>query len=141
MKQKTLLTTIPSDSHSWGLVYLHLLLEEMGHDVINIGTCVPIDVLIEKCHQNKPDNIVISSVNGHGHLDGINMIRAIKQFPLLKNIRVVIGGKLGTQGINNCKYIDKLLHEGFDAVFAENDIATFISFMNDKDTFQHKIAM
>src|SRR5689334_20592294 len=101
MKPKTILSTLPSDSHSWNLVYLQLLLEELGHEVINVGTCVPIDLLIKKCHQDQPDNVVISSVNGHGHLDGVEMMRAMKKYPMLKNIRVVIGGKLGTQGCDS----------------------------------------
>jgi methylaspartate mutase sigma subunit len=141
MKMKTLLSTIPSDSHSWNLVYLQLLLEELGHEVVNIGTCVPIDLLIEKCHQIKPDNLVISSVNGHGHLDGMNIIKAMKQHPMLKDIRTVIGGKLGTQGCDSREYADKLLNEGFDAVFSEKELPEFIAMMSDSSFDKnHRIA-
>jgi len=131
MKQRTVLSTLPSDSHSWNLVYLQLLLEELGHEVINAGTCVPIDVLIQKCHQYKPNNLVISSVNGHGHLDGVSLMRAIRKYPMLKDIRVVIGGKLGTEGCDSKSYAEKLLKEGFDAVFSEKEIPEFMELMTE----------
>ncbi|MDR3490985.1 MAG: cobalamin-dependent protein [Gammaproteobacteria bacterium] len=142
MKQRTVLSTLPSDSHSWNLVYLQLLLEELGHEVINVGTCVPIDVLIKKCHESRPNNLVISSVNGHGHLDGMKMILAMKKYPMLKGIRVVIGGKLGTQGCDSKDYAEKLLRAGFDAVFSEKEIPEFISLMNeDTKNNNQKIAL
>ena len=131
MRQRTLLSTIPSDSHSWNLVYLQLLLEEIGHEVINVGTCVPVDVLIQKCHQYKPHNVVISSVNGHGYLDGLKMIRAMKKCPILRNIRVVIGGKLGIQGCDSKDYEADLLSEGYNAVFSEKEIPKFVNMMTD----------
>lgn len=44
-----LVSSVSSDSHTWNLVFLQLLLEEMGHEVTNIGSCVPDDLLIEEC--------------------------------------------------------------------------------------------
>ncbi|MFF4230644.1 cobalamin B12-binding domain-containing protein [Streptomyces sp. NPDC001820] len=116
---RILLSTVSSDSHTWNLVFLQLLLEEAGHEVVNLGSCVPDELLIETARREQPDAIVISSVNGHGHLDGARLIRAVRADRAVSSIPAMIGGKLGIRGSDNIEHARGLMDAGFDAVFTE----------------------
>lgn len=128
--QRVLVSSVSSDSHTWNLVFLQLLLEEMGHEVTNIGSCVPDELLIEECRRVRPDLVVISSVNGHGALDGARAVRRLRDEPDLRGLRVVIGGKLGVTGAEAGTYGPELLAAGFDAVFEDaagvNDFRAYL---------------
>ncbi|MFJ8622678.1 cobalamin B12-binding domain-containing protein [Kitasatospora sp. NPDC093550] len=112
-------TTTASDSHTWNLVFLQLLLEEMGHRVTNLGACVPDALLLAECRRIEPDLIVISSVNGHGHQEGLRVAPALRACPELRTTPTVIGGKLGIAGADDPDRERTLLAAGFDAVFEE----------------------
>ena len=120
-KPRVLVSSTSSDSHTWNLVYLQLLLEEMGNEVVNIGACVPDDVLLAECSRHRPDMVVISSVNGHGFLDGQRLIGRLREEPDLARLPVVIGGKLGTRGGAGSGFRQQLMDAGFDAVFEDAD--------------------
>ncbi|MCZ6925492.1 MAG: cobalamin-dependent protein [Rickettsia endosymbiont of Ixodes persulcatus] len=135
MKRKILISSISSDSHTWNLVYMQLLVEEMGHEAINIGNCVQIDHLIKQAHYHKPDILVISTVNGHGHIEGVEIVNEIKKYDMLKHMEIVIGGKLGTLGNENQSYVQKLLDAGFDKVFwGDKSVDDFIVYLRDVKT-------
>ncbi|PRY34533.1 cobalamin B12-binding domain-containing protein [Umezawaea tangerina] len=126
-----LVSSVASDSHTWNLVFLQLLLEELGHRVVNIGACVPDDLLIASCVRHRPDLVVISSVNGHGHHDGVRVINELRSHPDLIGTPVVIGGKLGIGGVDNARHTDDLLRAGFDAVFDDSaPIAAFREYVD-----------
>jgi methylaspartate mutase sigma subunit len=110
------LSTVESDSHTWNLVYLQLLLEERGMDVVNLGACTPVAVIIESIKTVRPDVVIISSVNGCGFTQGRALITHAKECLGEDIPKFVIGGKLTTsaddRGIEN-----DLLAAGFDGVF------------------------
>ena len=112
-----LLSTTSSDSHTWNMVFLHLLLEEAGHRVINLGPCVPDALLVESARRYRPDAIVITTVNGHGQIDGTRVVRALREQPVTRGIPVMIGGQLGIDGPSSDEQVRRLLEAGFDAVF------------------------
>lgn len=127
---KILLSTIPSDSHMWNLVFMQLYLEEMGHDVTNLGICVPLDTLISESDKLKPDIIVISSINGHANIEGVLLAQTVKYSNTLKKIPLILGGKIGTKGCDNAQYVDDLIKAGFDSIFIEeNSIDLFTKFI------------
>jgi methylaspartate mutase sigma subunit len=113
-----LVTSVSSDSHTWNLVYLQLALEELGHRVDNLGACVPDELVVTACLRSRYDLVVVSTVNGHGALDGARLIRCIRQCPALTNLPVVIGGKLGITGPGS-RTTEELRAAGFDQVFEE----------------------
>ncbi|MEU5092039.1 cobalamin-dependent protein [Streptomyces sp. NPDC021356] len=119
-----------SDAHTWNLIYVHLFLEERGYTVSNLGSCVPDDLLVRSCRELRPDLVVLSSVNGHGFDDGLQAIGAIRAEPGLRHLPVVIGGKLGTDGLRNAGSTRRLLDAGFDAVFDTGDLGAFELFLN-----------
>lgn len=125
-----LVTSVASDSHNWNLVYLELLLAEMGHQVVNLGPCVPDDLLADECLRLRPDLVVVSTVNGHGYLDGIRLIPQLRARPELAATAIVIGGKLGIAGPSGREHCARLASAGFDAVFEDGtDIGHFHAFV------------
>ncbi|MFF7181275.1 cobalamin-dependent protein [Streptomyces sp. NPDC008121] len=116
---RVLVSSVSSDSHTWNLVFLQLLLEDLGHQVTNIGACVPDELLIAECRRLRPDMVVVSSVNGHGALDGSRLIRRLREQPDLTDLKVVIGGKLGIRGGEGESHSAALMEAGFDAVFED----------------------
>ncbi|MGY3061144.1 methylaspartate mutase sigma subunit [Streptomyces sp. TE3672] len=110
------LTTIASDSHTWNLLFLQLLLEEQGWEVTNLGACVPVDVLIEEATARPPGLIVVSTVNGHGAEEAPGLARAVRAVPVLARVPLVVGGKLDTSGTIAPDVHASLTDAGFDAV-------------------------
>ncbi|GAA2039536.1 cobalamin B12-binding domain-containing protein [Catenulispora yoronensis] len=112
-----IVTGTASDAHTWNLVFLQLLLEELGHEVANLGPCVPDAELVDACRRTAPSLVVVSSVNGHGVSDGLRVIRRLREQRGLDGTPIVIGGKLGISGADNARHADRLLAAGFDGVF------------------------
>ncbi|MBX7550391.1 cobalamin-dependent protein [Streptomyces sp. NPDC004232] len=130
LSSRFVVTSVSSDAHMWNLVFLQLLLEERGGEVTNLGACVPDDVILAECRERRPDVLVVSTVNGHGHLDGLRLIEQIRSDPELAGLRVVIGGKLGIRGSENARFGAELVAAGFDAAFeAEAGMAEFDAFL------------
>jgi methylaspartate mutase sigma subunit len=110
-------SSVSSDSHTWNLVYLQLAIEELGHRVRNLGACVPDELLVEECLTGRPDLVVLSSVNGHGFIDGMRLIARLRACPELLGTPVVIGGMLGISGPDGRRSQTQLLAAGYTAVF------------------------
>ena len=49
-----IVTGTASDAHTWNLVFLQLMLEELGHDVDNLGPCVPDEELLGPSAEQRP---------------------------------------------------------------------------------------
>lgn len=116
-RRHVLLTGLSSDAHTWNLVYLQLLLEELGCRVTNLGACVPDASILRACREQRPDLVVISSLNGHGRQDAARLIGALRQDAALADLAVVIGGKLDTVAGDEGRTARALITAGFDAVF------------------------
>jgi methylaspartate mutase sigma subunit len=110
-------SSLKSDAHTWNLVFLQLLIEEAGFAVVNLGPCVPTDLLVSACRGLQPLVIVLSSVNGHGYRDALPAIAALRAHPELADTPVVIGGKLGVGAEDRSGLVEHLLAVGFDAVY------------------------
>jgi methylaspartate mutase sigma subunit len=73
-------------------------------------------MLVREALDRGPDLIVVSSVNGHGHHDGLRVVGRLRATPGLTRTPVVIGGKLGIGGPDPRR--NHALHAaGFQAVF------------------------
>jgi len=133
---QTLLAGTASDSHTWNLVYLQLLLEELGHQVRNLGPCVTDELLTGACAAERPDLVVLSSVNGHGYRDGLSALRALRAAG--PHPPVVIGGKLGVAGRADPEQRARLLRAGCAAVFDDGDTAALRTWLD--ETFAGRAA-
>jgi methylaspartate mutase sigma subunit len=130
-RKTVIVSSLASDSHTWNLVFLQLLIEECGYDVVNLGPCVPDDLLLAQCLAHDPEMVVISSVNGHGYQDGMRVIELLRDREEFAETPVVIGGKLGTDGAEGVSRVLELTRAGFDAVFEDGqdpvtDFRTFL---------------
>lgn len=121
LRPVAVVSSTASDAHTWNLVYLQLLLEELGFAVANLGACVPDDLVVRECRRLDPDLVVISTVNGHGHTDGLRLAPRLRA--VLAGATLVIGGKLGVDGTNGRESV--LRAAGFDRVFGDGDIGAF----------------
>lgn len=119
--RRAILATVASDSHTWNLVYLQLLLEESGFDVMNLGACTPTEEIIRSINTDEPDLVVISSVNGHGAREARGLGQAIRASGYRGP--AVIGGKLGCGDPTDRQIPSKLRNAGFDAVYGDDDAA------------------
>lgn len=127
---KVIVTGTSSDAHTWNLVFLQLLLEELGHEVINLGPCTPDTLVVDSCAALRADLLVVSSVNGHGLIDARSLIAALRSGPDTAQLPVVIGGKLGISLTGREESVRALIGAGFDAVFDEAmSITSFQSFV------------
>lgn len=127
---EAVVATVSSDSHSWNLVVLQLLLEENGYTVRNLGLCTPPTELVRVCLELVPDVVVLSSVNGHGLLELPQLARTMRLHRRLDGTRVVAGGKLTTSGGLSTAEIESLRSAGVDRVFLENNaLANFTRFL------------
>ncbi|MER5466275.1 cobalamin B12-binding domain-containing protein [Streptomyces sp. NPDC002668] len=127
---KVVVTGLASDAHTWNLVFIQLMLEDLGHKVVNLGPCIPDDEIVESCAKYQPDLLVVSSVNGHGFHDAKPLIGALRSLPELDGLPVVIGGKLGISDEGQEEQARALMAAGFDAVFQEGvDLASFEAFV------------
>ncbi|NKZ08318.1 cobalamin B12-binding domain-containing protein [Actinomadura latina] len=108
---------LASDAHTWNLVYIQLLIEEFGFTVANLGPCVPDDLLVAECCARRPAMVVLSSVNGHGHRDGLRAVARLRARPELDRVPIVIGGKLGVSAAGRAGRAADLLAAGYDAVY------------------------
>lgn len=129
---RSIISSTVSDSHTWNLIFIQLILEEMGHEVINIGACVTESLLVESCLEHRPDLVVISSVNGHGFNDAMSLIKHFRFVPGLERVPLVVGGKLGVEGVRDVGFTRRLVTAGFDAVFAEDELDKFKEFVTQK---------
>jgi methylaspartate mutase sigma subunit len=126
-----IVTGLSSDAHTWNLVFLELLLDELGYQVTNLGACVPDDLLVRECLDRTPDLLVISSVNGHGYLDGARAVRRLRDHKPLARLPIAIGGKLGVFGALEPAQRAELVAVGCDGVFEEHAdaVASFRTFL------------
>ncbi|MEV6626572.1 cobalamin-dependent protein [Amycolatopsis sp. NPDC051106] len=129
---EVVITTIASDSHTWNLIFLELLVREWGHRVVNLGPCVPDALLREECLRRRPDLVVVSTVNGHGADEGGRLARTLRAAPGLGTVPLVIGGKLGTGQEDPAGSAGSLLDAGFTAVFGHDaaGLAAFRRFVD-----------
>ncbi|MBY8882686.1 cobalamin B12-binding domain-containing protein [Actinacidiphila acidipaludis] len=124
-----LVTGTASDSHTWNLVLLQLFLEELGHPVSNLGACVTHELLVDGCRRHRPEVVVIGSVNGHGYRDGLAAVTLLRAEPDLAGMRVVVGGKLGVDGVRSLQDRGRLLAAGCDAVFDDGSLTALREFL------------
>ncbi|MFB9349371.1 cobalamin B12-binding domain-containing protein [Streptomyces heliomycini] len=110
---------------------MQLLLEDLGHHVVNLGPCISQDEIVESCCKYQPDLLVVSSVNGHGFHDAEHLVRALRTRWELAGLPAVVGGKLGVRGAEGQDgHRRRLLAAGFDAVFHdEQGLGPFEAFV------------
>lgn len=128
---KCILSTIESDSHMWNLVYMQLVLEECGYETLNLGCCVSEQETIQTVKKYAPDLVVISTLNGHGYVQGRSLVENYRKSLGNRGPTIVIGGNLSTQISTNAELGKDLVQAGYDAVFTgSGSIEAFHKFID-----------
>jgi len=96
-----------------------------------------VPLVVESCRAERPDCVVVSTVNGLGGIDAARLITALRAEPELAGLSVVIGGKLGVRGEADADPSAELRGLGYDGVFpvgasAEQALARFRAFVADR---------
>ncbi|RJO70699.1 methylmalonyl-CoA mutase [Nocardia panacis] len=126
---RCVLTTVESDSHIWNLVYLQMVIEEQGGEVRNLGACTPVEEVVRTVAEDRPDLLVVSSVNGDGSYGALEVLSALHERDL--RVPCVVGGKLTTSVSAGDQARRELLAAGYTDVFLSDDaIANFVGFLN-----------
>ncbi|MFJ8096986.1 cobalamin-dependent protein [Streptomyces griseofuscus] len=112
---RCLVSTVESDSHIWNLVYLQKLLEEHGGLVRNLGSCTPVPVVLRGIEEHRPDLLVVSSINGHGHHGARVLMTELRSRGI--ELPCVVGGKLTTSESDNDRVRRDLIDQGWTDVF------------------------
>lgn len=93
-KGKAVITAIPNEYHEIGSRIVADALEMDGWEIRHLGANTPLEDLINYLKSEKPLFIVLSvtmSFNIHNLIDTIEKIRSI---PALKDIKILVGGKV-----------------------------------------------
>lgn len=131
-KKQAVLATIPSDSHSWNLVFMQLFLEEQGFEVLNLGSCTSFDKITEACLEHEPCLTLISTLNGLGCEEGKKLSNLINDLPFRRHTKLVIGGNLGIDQKKQADHAADLMESGFDAAFYGPDsLQSFLEFVDE----------
>ncbi|MCP3819177.1 cobalamin-dependent protein [Streptomyces sp. A3M-1-3] len=107
-----------SDSHAVANHLIAYSLRGLGFDVVNLGTCTPVEEFAEACAQY-PDAeaVVIGSLNGHVHEDLRGLDRA-KQSGRI-TCPVVVGGNLSVGSHKDASSLDRLYATGVDHILSD----------------------
>ena len=125
--RRAVVTGLPSEAHTWGFVYLQLLLEEEGFGTRVLPSCTPFEVILRTCLEFEPDLVVISSTNGHGAFEGRSFIRDLRHAVPEFGGKIVIGGMLSNTLLPDERIARTLLQDGFDGVFlGDNGLDSFL---------------
>lgn len=120
------LATIPSDSHCLNLIYIEKYMKESGFSVYNLGCCTPIEEVVTVCADVQPVFVVISTLNGHGYMEGITLAAALRENPLTVDLPLFIGGNIGVNIADAPTQAMKLCDAGFtDAFYGDDQWARF----------------
>lgn len=121
--RRVVLATVPSDAHTWNLIFLELLLEESGFEVTNLGPCTPAELVVNAADDPCVRAVILSSVNGHGAIEGQHFVPLLHRLGLRQP--VAMGGKLGTDA-NFESARNRLVAAGCDRVFDPAEAPTLL---------------
>jgi methylmalonyl-CoA mutase cobalamin-binding subunit len=88
------------------------------------------DELAAACCEEKPSLVALSSVNGHGRVEAIEALDALRGAGCVPGTPIVIGGKLTTSVDSDSVAQEQLLDAGFSGVFTgASALAEFDAFL------------
>jgi len=87
-----ILATIEGDRHSQGKDIIHLELSGLGFDVIDLGTDVPVDVIVSECMVRNADVLVTSVIMTTGMQNEIDLENKLRNACYRDKIITCIGG-------------------------------------------------
>lgn len=105
---KVIVGTVKGDLHDIGKNIVAMMLEGAGFDVINMGTDVTIEKIMEYMEKDPPDVIGLSALLTTTMIYMKDVIEALENVKLKERVKVIIGGAPITQA-----YADEINADGY----------------------------
>ncbi|MFB7330322.1 methylaspartate mutase [Streptomyces adustus] len=116
--RKVILGVAASDSHAVANHLIAFFLRGLGFDVVNLGTCTPVEEFAEACARHpEAEAVIIGSLNGHVHEDLRGLDRA-KQSGRI-TCPVIVGGNLSVGSHKDGSSHDRLYAAGVDHILGD----------------------
>jgi 5-methyltetrahydrofolate--homocysteine methyltransferase len=98
---KVIIGTVKGDLHDIGKNIVSMLLEGAGFEVINMGTDVSIEKILDSIQTHKPDVIGLSALLTTTMVYMKEVIQGLKEQGVRDGLKVIIGGAPITQDYSN----------------------------------------
>lgn len=91
-KALCLMATVQGDVHDIGKHLVCILLSASGYDIVDLGKDVPVDYIIKKIEELKPDMLGLSTLLTTTMLVQKRVIEAVREAGFRQNIKIMVGG-------------------------------------------------
>jgi 5-methyltetrahydrofolate--homocysteine methyltransferase len=105
---KVIVGTVKGDLHDIGKNIVAMMLEGAGFEVINMGTDVTIEKIMEHMEKDPPDVVGLSALLTTTMVYMRDVIQALENAKLKERVKVIIGGAPITQA-----YADEINADGY----------------------------
>jgi len=95
---KVLIATVAGDLHDIGKNLVKLMLEGSGFEVIDLGTDVPADKIVECVNECAPDVVALSALLTTTMAAQADVIKALEAAGIRDKVKVIVGGAPITDG-------------------------------------------
>jgi len=89
---KVVLATVAGDLHDIGKNLVKLMLEGTGFEVIDLGTDVPADKIVEAVNEFNPDVVALSALLTTTMAAQGDVIKALEEAGIRDKVKVIVGG-------------------------------------------------
>jgi len=128
---KVLLCVLGNDIHVVANRMLDLICRERGCVTVNLGALTPADEVIEAVADNRPDLLLVSTLNGQGYPEASRLMASIKEnIQAAYRPAIWLGGNLFVGDYNDSEK-QRYLDLGFDKVYSRP--RNFNKFSSDLD--------
>jgi 5-methyltetrahydrofolate--homocysteine methyltransferase len=105
---KIIIGTVKGDLHDIGKNIVSMMLEGSGFDVVNMGTDVSIDQILDHIEKTKPDVVGLSALLTTTMVVMKDVIDTLEKNDLRKSVKIIVGGAPITQA-----YADEIRADGY----------------------------
>ncbi|GES28775.1 cobalamin-dependent protein [Streptomyces angustmyceticus] len=107
-----------SDSHAVANHLIAYSLRGAGFDVVNLGTCTPVEEFAATCHEHADaEAVIIGSLNGHIHEDLRGLAEAKESGQIA--CPVIVGGNLSVGSHKDASAHERLYALGVDHILID----------------------
>jgi 5-methyltetrahydrofolate--homocysteine methyltransferase len=98
---KVIIGTVKGDLHDIGKNIVSMMLEGAGFDVVNLGTDMTVEKIMEQMNKEKPDVLGMSALLTTTMVYMRDVIESLEKAGLKNSVKVIIGGAPITQSYAN----------------------------------------
>ena len=122
-KGKFLIATVKGDLHDIGKNIVSIMLKGAGFDVVDLGTDVPTEKIVETANEYKPQFLGLSALLTTTMPEMETVIRALKERGVREEIKVLIGGAATSREFAEKIGADMHCSDAFQAIEYTNAVS------------------